>query len=626
MSATRVWFLSLCLSLAVPGPAWAQDAGRPDAGAPDAAPDGEDDPSDDPEWTEEDEDWAEGDEDDWEDEDADDWEEDEPEEAASEEPGDEDGEDEDDEEGDEEGDEEATVEDSAMGEDDEEVEGQQEGLLDARPPIRWRPELPEAGDSDFQLVIPPLLYQRQGQVSTTAVFPLFYLREDGETETTELAIPPYYAMRGPENWDVLFPLFFWYRGEGHHTWAIPPVWSHSAPDGHDFGIAPLVMTGRHGANHYTIIPPLLTIDWGSEEERFTFATLFWRVQEPRVEHWGVFPFLWVENAETTSYTIAPPFFLRFEDREENTALTVIPPLAFYHRDEPNGSYYGIPPLFHHSSGTDYSSTTIFPLLSHYSEDPDHFRLTLGGLFWWWRDHADETIVTPLYQRFRGATEMDAVAPFFFWIRDPRTDSSTLAVPPLVFHWEDPTQANTIVFPFFARFEERGRQETWITPVVARHVNRELGDETTWVLPTIQISQWHDGDAVNIHPIWYYESVPSHQHSVLAPFWWDFESFEGDRNRYTVLFPFFWRFREGNTTSTLVLNVYHRERTRTDGSSEWEFHVFPFFSYGEYSTGGHWWKIFYGLAGYERRGPYGITTLAYIPFQTDGPTLQPDNRD
>jgi hypothetical protein len=38
----------------------------------------------------------------------------------------------------------------------------------------------------------------------------------------------------------------------------------------------------------------------------------------------------------------------------------------------------------------------------------------------------------------------------------------------------------------------------------------------------------------------------HRHSVLAPFWFDFESFEGDRNRYTVLFTFFWRFREGHT--------------------------------------------------------------------------------
>jgi hypothetical protein len=87
----------------------------------------------------------------------------------------------------------------------------------------------------------------------------------------------------------------------------------------------------------------------------------------------------------------------------------------------------------------------------------------------------------------------------------------------------------------------------------------------------------------------------------------------------VVFPFFWRFREGNTTSTLVLNMYHRERVRSD-SSEWEFNFFPFFSYGESSRGGHWWKIFHGLVGYERRGPHGVTTLFYVPFQTDGPPL------
>ena len=307
-----------------------------------------------------------------------------------------------------------------------------------------------------------------------------------------------------------------------------------------------------------------------------------------------------------------------------TALTVVPP--FYHRDEPTGSYFGIPPLFHHNSGPGHTSTTIFPLLSHYAENEDGMQLVAGGVFWYWRDHGDETIVTPLYQRFRGATEMDAVTPLFYHIRDPRTDSLTLMVTPLFWHVEDPGTVNTVLFPLFGRFEERGRQSTWVTPVVANHVNEDLGDETTWVFPTIQVSRWHDGDAVNIHPIWYFESVPSHQHSVLAPFWWDFEEYTGDRNRYTVLFPFFWRFREGNTTSTLVMNVYHRERTREDGSSEWEFSIFPFFSYGESSTGGHWWKLFYGLIGYERRGAYGITTLAYIPFQTDGPPLEADDDD
>lgn len=501
--------------------------------------------------------------------------------------------------------------------DEESVEGQEPGLPPPAAPVRYQPPAPSTGPDDFSLILPPFLYAREGATERIGLFPIFYWQES--PETTELLIPPYYLMRGRDNWDVLFPFFFWYRGEGHHTWVIPPVWHHESAEGFDFGIAPLLMTGRHGHNHYTLIPPLLTIDWGSEHERFTFATLFWRIQERTVEHWGVFPFLWVENAETSSYTIAPPFFFRFEDRDEGTALTVVPP--FYHRDEPNGSYWGIPPLFHHNSGPGHTSTTIFPLLTHYSEEADVFRLVAGGLFWYWRDHGDETIVTPLYQRFRGATEMDAVAPFFFHVRDPRTSASALAIPPLIWHFEDPASVQTVIAPFFARFEERGRNETWVTPLVAHHQDHERNDETTWIFPTIQISRWHDGDAVNIHPIWYFESVPSHRHVVFAPFWWDFESFEGDRNRYTVAFPFFWRFREGNTTSTLVLNMYHRERVRQD-SSEWEFHFFPFFSYGEDDRGGHWWRILYGLAGYERRGAYGVTTLFYIPFQTDGPPLQP----
>jgi hypothetical protein len=238
----------------------------------------------------------------------------------------------------------------------EQAEGQEAGLPPAAPTIVYQPRPPAPEPNDFSLVLPPFVYAREGGVESIGLFPLFYYRQS--PETTELLIPPYYMMRGRDNWDVLFPLFFWYRGAGHHTWLIPPVWHHEAPDGFDFGIAPLVMTGRHGHDHYTLIPPLLTIDWGSEHERFTFATLFWRIQERYVEHWGIFPFLWVENAEDTSYTIAPPFFFRFENRDEGTALTIVPP--FYHRDEPTGSYFGIPPLFHHNSGPGHTTTTIFP--------------------------------------------------------------------------------------------------------------------------------------------------------------------------------------------------------------------------------------------------------------------------
>jgi hypothetical protein len=509
----------------------------------------------------------------------------------------------------------ASGDEGEASEQSEGVEGQSAGLQPAAPVVRFQ-DLPSTpGENDFSFVLPPFMYERQRANEAVGLFPLFFYRQS--PLSTELAIPPYYLQRGPANWDVLFPLFWWYRGEGHHTWIVPPVWSHESSDGFDFGIAPFVMTGRHHDRHYTLIPPLLTVDWGDEHERFTFAALFWRVQERFAEHWGLFPLLWAENTESTSYVIQPPFFFRFENRDEGTTLTVVPP--FYHRDEPTGSYFGVPPLFHHNSGPGHTSTTIFPLLTHYSESADVTRLVAGGLVWWWRDHGDETLVTPFYQRFRGATEMDAVAPFFFSVRDPRTGYSALAIPPLVWHFEDPASSVTAVLPFYANIEQRGRSSTWITPLVANHRDLERNDETTWVFPTIQISRWHNGDAVNIHPIWYYESVPDHRFTVFAPLYFDFEFFEGTRNRYTVVAPFFWRFREGNTTSTLVFNVYHRERVRSDGS-DWEFHFAPFFSYGESSRGDHWWKVFFGLAGYERRGPYGITTLFYVPFQTDGPPL------
>jgi len=140
----------------------------------------------------------------------------------------------------------------------------------------------------------------------------------------------------------------------------------------------------------------------------------------------------------------------------------------------------------------------------------------------------------------------------------------------------------------------------LTPLVANSRDLERGDETTWILPTLQISRWHDGEAVNFHPIWYYERVPSHRHHVLAPLWFDFEQFErGDR--YTVAFPFYWRFREGVTETQLFLTTYFRRREwRNERRWEWEFHFPPLFDFGERSDGEHWWRVLYGLVGWERR--------------------------
>jgi hypothetical protein len=485
---------------------------------------------------------------------------------------------------------------------------------------RLIPATPPPREGDFVLPIPPLLIERRGSAATTAVFPLFYLRE--EPGTSELVIPPIYHREGGSQADVVVPIVWWFRGEGWHTWIVPPVWSHSDPEGHAFGIFPLLATGRRRHSYYHVIPPLLTLSWGDEDEDYLFAGgLFYRLRLRDEERWGVFPLIWFSDTPNEQYQFVAPLYFRHRNARTEQTLHIVPPALFYLSEQPRESFWGIAGLLHHNEGPGFHSTTIPPLLFHWSEEPQTFRLATP-LFLYMNERGDETLVTPIYQRYRGATEFDGVIPFFFWIRDPRELSETLVVPPLLAHWASPASANTVVLPFFAHFDEYGRRQTWITPLVAHTRNLEHGDETTWVFPTVQVSRWRDGEAVNIHPFWYHERVPSHRHDVLAPFWFDFEQFErGDR--YTVAFPFYWRFREGVTETQLFLTTYFRRREwRNERRWEWEFHFAPLFDCGERSDGEYWWRLLYGLIGWEHRRDHERLWLFYVPIDIGRAPIQP----
>ena len=104
------------------------------------------------------------------------------------------------------------------------------------------------------------------------------------------------------------------------------------------------------------------------------------------------------------------------------------------------------------------------------------------------------------------------------------------------------------------------------------------------------------------------NVELSSHLVLAPFVWDFAS---PTSRATVVLPGFFRFACQDGVSQLALNTFYREKRVANGS-EWEFHFFPFFSYGQSPTG-HWWNVLYGLAGYTRDGTNSKMRLAYIPI-------------
>ncbi len=475
------------------------------------------------------------------------------------------------------------------------------------------PPPPAPARGDFTLPLPPLfLYDRRGGITTTAVFPGFYLRES--PGVSELVIPPIYHREGASPFDVVFPLFWWFRGEGHHTWIVGPVFHHEDATSHDVGVVPLFMSGHHeGGRYYHILPPLLSAAWGSEDEDYlTAGLLAYRFRRADEESWGLFPLLWVHDSPTEQYQFVPPLFYRWRNPELGRTLTVLAP--FYLQEDRDQSFWGIAGLLHHAEGRDFHSTTIPPLLFHYSESPGAFRLSTPA-FLYLREGESETLVSWLYQRYRGATELDAALPLFAWARDPRDHSETLMITPLAWHWSSPAYDNWLLAPLFLSLEEHGRSHLWLTPLFGNFVNHETHDETTWVFPSLQVSRWHDGDAVNLHPIWYFESVPTHRYTVLNPIWWDIENFEAHA-RYSVLFPFYYRVAENNTETqvTLPLFTYFRRREWPhEGRWEWELHVSLLFDYGERSDGEHWWRILYGLTGWEHRIGHDRLWLFYLPI-------------
>ena len=467
---------------------------------------------------------------------------------------------------------------------------------------------------DFELLLPPLFgYRRSGPRTQLAIFPAFYMLE--EKANQELVALTYYQRRGRDLGDVVFPLFWWFRGRDYHTWVVPPLWSHEDAHGYDYGIAPFYMRGQHDDSFYTLVPPLLTFDWGNKDEEYRLALIHWRMKQGRTDNWGVFPFAWIFDSPSEHVSLVPPFYFHWDNREKREVTTVVPPV--YHHGDANESFWGIAPLFHYNEGKRSASLTIPPLLFHYGNSPEAFRL-VTPLFLYFDEQDGQTLVTPLYQRFRGATEMDAVAPLFFSVRDPREQSSMLMATPLFWHFDSPSRVDTLAFPFALRLEERGRSTLWATPLAANETNYETGESTTWVFPTVQVSKWKDGDAVNLHPLFYWEQTKKHRHFVIAPLIWDFEEHSDvSHKRYTVGFPLFWRFEEDRVTNQLVLNTFYRHE-RIGSGSKWEFHFFPLFAFGESETGGHWWNVLYGLTGFERHGPYARASAFWIPFQVEGP--------
>jgi len=405
--------------------------------------------------------------------------------------------------------------------------------------------------------------------------------------------------------DVLFPFFWKLRDDKTHTTVVGPFMhrereaSPDKPARHDNWLAPFFFEGSSAnGSGYFHIPPLLTFTQHTARSGFNLAG-------PMFCKWKGGPTCNPRTADSLDMGLAPFYFY---GRDETHEYELIPPLLHYYRyneigdqsfnlwgpvleeKSPDSYVLDVFPLFWHNSGKNESNTTFFPLF-HYGYK-GLSRKIITPLFYSARgEEGEETFATWGYARYRGRTSLDMITPLYWHYEDPDIGLDRKMLLPFYYRSTSPRSEDTVLFPFYGRFKRTGLSDTrWITPLF-----RLQTDMTGWeanLFPFVHVGRHHRST-----------------HTVVAPLFWDFAS---PNSRVTIALPFFYRFADDRSLSQLALNTYYRER-KVPGGTDWEFHFFPLFSYGQ-SPAGHWWNVLYGLAGYTHEGTMAKMRLFYVPIK------------
>jgi hypothetical protein len=466
----------------------------------------------------------------------------------------------------------------------------------------------ELGRSDKRTftLYPPYLEEKSDQYRFRTIFPLWMEREQ-PGDTSSLYGLLYHRRRSEkQDADVVFPFFWRWREDQDRTTIAGPLGWHRGPKGDDTFLAPLFFHGTRPDGHYLNIPPLLTFTKTDATGGRTIvgpAFCSWRGGQtcnPNTADeitYGLAPFFFAGKNEHSSYEIAPPLLHYYKyDELDQSWLNVWGPVIRAHYPEKEA--FHVAPFFFRVWGPNEEHITVPPLLFHYGYKGNEnllvtpFFLNRNG------PKGESTFVTWGYARHRGRTQLDMITPFYWRYEDPDEKYEQKMLFPFLYSAQSPRESSVAFFPFYGSFKRYGLSEsTWITPFF-QHTESVTGWET------------------NLHPLVYVARDREHSHTVVAPFFWDFVS---PQSRTTIGFPIYWRFAEGNNVTQLALNTFYREKKLREGL-DWEFHFFPFFSYGE-TPNGHWWNVLYGLAGYTRSGAATRMRLFWIPFQLSDDILR-----
>ena len=446
----------------------------------------------------------------------------------------------------------------------------------------------KSGSYQFQTVIPPLWAERKMPNDRASIFGFYYNRRSKDHDA-----------------DVLFPFFWKLRDESTHTTIAFPFLhreregTKDAPARHDNWLFPLYFEGASAdGSGYFHVPPLLAYNAHTAKGGLNIVgPMFckWKsgpACDPRTADaidMGLAPFYFYGKDENSEYEVIPPLLHYFRYNEQGDRSTnVWGPVLLQH--SPEADVVDVFPFFWRSAGKNEAHTTLFPLF-HYGYKGTSNLLITPLFVSATGEKGEKTFASVLYARYRGRTELDMVTPFYWRYRDPDIGLDRTLVFPFYYGSTSPRSRDVVAFPFYGRFQRAGVSDTtWVTPLF-----RHVGDVTGW--------------ETDIFPFFYTGRKNESSHTVIAPFFWDFNS---PHSRTTIAAPFYFRFADDNTISQLAFNTYYREK-KVAGGTDWEFHFFPVFSYGQSPTG-HWWNVLYGLAGYTQEGTMSKARALYIPIK------------
>lgn len=482
---------------------------------------------------------------------------------------------------------------------------------------------------------PPYLRETGPNHDTTVLFPLYF--NSRVNDQRWLLIPPYYRLRSQRvASDAVFPLFYYSRGltdDGgtYSTFVIPPVWHHQSrgPDAARslaVGVFPLfsyyerfARDGRLTGEHL-VIPGLLTFHAWWQGGQTTITPLFQYFRAGASRTWlagPVVPLFAHHTSPESDWTWSLIFYRRMV-HSTNTSLTVVGP--FWTENSPTSTSINLAPVLFHSHNRTDSRTTLLPFF-HTESSRDHFTLVtpLGG---YTRTGSESTLVLPFYQNHRGATQLDAIAPLFFYSRNQRMGEYTVSVLNFV-HNVRPTGYSWTFFPLIGRVHEEGRFDTTLTPLFAHSYDVGRRASTTWVFPSIHVERSPEHRVVNVYPLVYHAAGRQWHHNVVFPFVWDIGNREQGRQT-TVIFPFYAHVgdRTGYTRWAFPDIVWWQHGEGETRS--WGYDITPFFQYSEPRPGDYSWTIFYGLAGHRRQGNFSQTRVFWATIDSGRPNTAASN--